>query len=610
MNEELRVLITAEINKLKQGVDNAKKHIGNFKDEVKKASKDVDKNFAAIGTSINNAAKTIGVAVAGAVAGLAGMSAATAEYRNNQAKLKTAFEDAGSSAATATQVYNDLYRVLGDDGQTTEAASHLAKLTNNQQDLSEWVNISKGIYAQFGDSIPIEAMAEGALEASKTGTITAGLTDALVWAGVAEDEFNAKLQACATEQEREALIRTTLNGLYSDAAAKYEENNAKVLAQNEANASLTATMASLGEKMAPVITAFTNFASGALAVVEPYISNLTANLLPVLQGLLDGIISALEIALNWITQHSDAIGIIAGVIGGLVTAIGLYNTVAAVKAAMDAAQVTTLWGLVSAYAAQAAAMIVAIAPYALIVAAIVGVIAIIMNWEEVLQWIKDVWANVSKWVSEKVQAMGEAVGKWFGNMGDAIKNKLDAAKSVVSNAVNAIKEFFNLDAMKNKVLNTFDSLKQGISDKINAAKNAVSNVVNAIKGFFNFKFELPSIPKPSFGISPSGWVIGDLLKGVIPKLSIKWNAMGGVFERPTLTTYGGTLQGLGEAGAEAIVPLEKNTKWLDVIADKLSERHSNQPIVLTVDGKVFAQTSIEAINNLTRQRGSLALNLV
>jgi hypothetical protein len=96
----------------------------------------------------------------------------------------------------------------------------------------------------------------------------------------------------------------------------------------------------------------------------------------------------------------------------------------------------------------------------------------------------------------------------------------------------------------------------------------------------------------------------------VPSLTVDWYAKGGVFDSPTLFGYGGGIGGLGEAGAEAVVPLEKNTKWLDIIADKLAAKQGNQPIVLTVDGKVFAQTSIDAINNLTRQRGSLALNLV
>lgn len=645
MDEKLRVIISAEIDKLKQGVNNAKKQVNNFKDQVKKASKDVDSKFKDLGTSINNALKGVGVAVAGATAALFGMSAATAEYRNNQAKLVTAFEAAGGSAKEATKTYNDLYRVLGDDGQATEAANHLAKLTTNQQDLSEWTNICQGVYATFGDSLPIEGLTEAANETAKTGALTGGLADALNWAGVNEEEFQKKLDATNTEAEREQLIRSTLNGLYSDAAAKYEANNGAVLAQNEAQAKLTSTMASLGEKMAPVVTAFTNFASQALAAVSPYLQDFTTNLLPVLQGLLDGIIVALETSLNWISQHSTTLGVIAGIIGGLVTAIGLYNTVAAVKAAMDAAQVTTLWGLVSAYTAQAAAMIVAIAPYLLIVAAIAAVIAIIVlcvkHWDEIVAAVKKAWEAIKQWTTEavekvvaKVKELFEKISQWFGQIKEKMSNsiqqakeavvnkfqeirsgaveKINGAKTAISNAVSNItsnlKEKFS--SAKESVLGIFDKIRSGLTDKITAAKNAVGNVVNAIKGFFNFKFELPHIPKPSFGISPSGWSVGDLLKGVIPKLSIKWNAMGGVFDKPTIVPYGGSLQGLGEAGTEAIVPLEKNTKWLEIIADKLAARQANTPIVLTVDGKVFAQTSIESINQLTKQTGKLGLALM
>ena len=64
-------------------------------------------------------------------------------------------------------------------------------------------------------------------------------------------------------------------------------------------------------------------------------------------------------------------------------------------------------------------------------------------------------------------------------------------------------------------------------------------------------------------------------------------------------------------GAEAVVPLEKNTEWLDRIAERLNgSMNSNAPIVLQVDGKTFAETSIATINQLTRQTGSLALNIV
>ena len=97
----------------------------------------------------------------------------------------------------------------------------------------------------------------------------------------------------------------------------------------------------------------------------------------------------------------------------------------------------------------------------------------------------------------------------------------------------------------------------------------------------------------------------------VPKFSIDWYAKGGVFDKPTLFSGGGRLGGLGEAGAEAIVPLENNTQWLDKIADKLSSKMgASGPIILQVDGKTFAEASIDSINALTRQRGSLGLNLM
>jgi hypothetical protein len=130
-----------------------------------------------------------------------------------------------------------------------EAAGHLAKLTTNEKELSEWTTICEGVYATFGDSLPIEGLTEAANETAKVGQLTGSLADALNWAGVNEDEFNAKLAACNTEAEREALIRETLTGLYDDAAANYEKNAAGLLAQQEAEAKMADATAELGEAL-------------------------------------------------------------------------------------------------------------------------------------------------------------------------------------------------------------------------------------------------------------------------------------------------------------------------------------------------------------------------
>ena len=630
MNEQLKIIISAEVGKLKQGVQEAKSEIGKFKEQVQQASKNVDDNFKKAGEGIKKGAKTIGVSIAAAGTALLALGASTKDYRAEQAKLTSAFDKAGASADTAKQVYNDLYRVLGESDTSVEAANHLAQMTTNQKELSEWTNICQGVYATFGDSLPIEGLTESANETAKVGQVTGSLADALNWAGISEDEFNGKLAACNTEAEREKLIRETLSKTYDEAAGKYEKTAAKVLAQNEAQAKLQETLGKLGEAVAPVITAFTSFANEALAAVLPYIQQLAEQYGPILQTALEGTAEAVGKTMGFIAEHWEILVGMAAVIGGIAAAIGIYNAVAAVKAAMDAAQVATLGALITAYLAQAAAMLVAIAPYALIVAAIAAVIAIIVlcikHWDDIKAAVAKAW----EFMKEKTKAAVDAVVGFFQNMITSISNKVEEIKSAVSSKFEAIKTGISqkvkaakdavvnvfttmktsmsekISSAKTTILGIFNSIKSGITEKINGAKEAVKTAIDKIKGFFNFKWELPKIKLPHISIKGKF----SLDPPSVPKFSISWNALGGVFDKPTLFSYGNSLQGLGEDGAEAVVPLEKNTQWLDKIAEKLASKQGNIPIVLQVDGKTFAKTSIDSINQLTKQTGSLGLVVI
>lgn len=630
MNEQLKIIISAEIDKLKKGVDNAKKEVSNFKEQTKKASADVEKNFSKMGDGIKKGLKVVATTVAAAGAALIALAASTEEYRNNQAKLTTAFESAGASAETAKNTYNDLYRVMGDSDTAVEAANHLAKLTTNEKELSEWTTICQGVYATFGDSIPIEGLTEAANETAKVGQVTGTLADALNWAGISEDAFNEKLAKCNSESEREKLIRETLNGIYNEAAANYEKNNAQILAQHEAQAKLQETTAKLGEAIQPVITAFTSFAADALAVVVPYIQSLAENYLPQLQSVLEAVSSALATAFEWAVQHKELLAVMGGIILTIVTAIGLYNAVAAVKAAMAAAEVTTVWALVTAYAAQAAAMIVAIAPYVAIVAAIAAVIAIIVvcikHWDEIKEACSKAFAKIKEVVSSAIESvvgffqklLSWVQANWQGLLllivnpfvgafklaydnCEGFRNKVN---TVFSNIKSGITEKVN--GAKTAVTTAFNNIKTGITEKINGARDAVKSAIDKIKGFFNFSWSLPKLKLPRISISGKF----SLNPISVPKFSIAWNKLGGVFDKPTLFDYGGSLQGIGEDGAEAVVPLERNTKWLDRLATMLNEKQGGgRPIILQVDGKTFAQISVDSINDLTRQTGNLPLKL-
>lgn len=115
-------------------------------------------------------------------------------------------------------------------------------------------------------------------------------------------------------------------------------------------------------------------------------------------------------------------------------------------------------------------------------------------------------------------------------------------------------------ALWGKITAAANGIKERFMSPINTLKDKVRGVIDKIKGFFSFKVSAPHIPLPHFSISPSGWKLSDLLKGVRPSLGISWYAKGGIFDRPTL------VPGLGEAGPEAVIPLDTLWKKMETFA--------------------------------------------
>lgn len=276
-----------QLNECKAELKSTKTQVEKTTDSLEKSSNSWDK----IGSAVGKAGKAIGTGVAamGAAIGAAataflGLAESTREARENMGKLEAGFTTAGHSAEDAKNTYTELYGILGDDGQATEAAAHLAQLTNNEQELATWTDIATGVYATFGDSLPIENLTEAANETAKTGQITGGLADALNWAGVSEDEFQSKLDACTTEQERQALITETLNGLYSDAAEAYREVNGDIIEAQKATANLNSAMAALGAIAEPIVTKLKQLAADLLQQITPFVELIGTGLTGALEG--------------------------------------------------------------------------------------------------------------------------------------------------------------------------------------------------------------------------------------------------------------------------------------------------------------------------------------
>ena len=268
------------INKVKKDIKDIGKDGGSSAkgiDKVTKSLNDVKKASGHAKQGVEKAMGGIKKSVLSAVKAVATLALATAslsegmEFGKLQGKLNAAFQSAGSSAAQATKTFKELYRFLGDSDRAVETAQNLARVTTSEKELAEWTKILQGVYATMGDAIPVETLAESVNETAQVAKVTGTLADALNWMGISEDAVNNQLATMNTAHEREAYLRSLLNGLYSDAAIIYEHNSKAILDYNQAQANLKIQLADVATKIMPLITAFTNMAAVVLGVLKPAI---------------------------------------------------------------------------------------------------------------------------------------------------------------------------------------------------------------------------------------------------------------------------------------------------------------------------------------------------
>ena len=265
MNEELRIVISADNTQANNGIKKTKEELKKLQEQQEKSKKYIADTMAAV----KKGAAVAIAAVTATVAAMAALGQQALENQKNIGRLTTAFEGLGSSAKQAKQTYSELYGFLGDGQTATEAANLLAQITTNTEDLTQWTRILQGAYATFPDSLPVEALAEATNETIKTGVVTGNLADAVNWLGVSEDAVNEQLATLNSTTEREAYLRGLLNDLYGTAADNYAKNNKEVIQHNKSQANLQTTLASLSKALTPMLTALNNLATVLLTTLTP-----------------------------------------------------------------------------------------------------------------------------------------------------------------------------------------------------------------------------------------------------------------------------------------------------------------------------------------------------
>lgn len=574
---------------------NANKAIQDTTDKAQDSEQQVSDAFAKIGGVAGKIASGIGIAGAAIGGAFIATIESTREYRKEMNMLESAFETAGHSSKSAKDTYSELNAVLGDSGQAIEASQHLAKIAENEQDLSTWTNIATGVYSEFGEAIPIESLAEASLETQKSGELTGALVDALVWAGHSEEEFQKKLDACATEQERQDLIMNTLNDTYKDAAKTYKETNKDVLDAEKANEKLADAFAKIGEIGEPILTAIKEKIAELMEIAIPKIEDF---------------INKIKDATQWVKDNEQTIQTWVGIILGATVAIGTFLLILNWGSIMTAAA-KAISTVRTAILAMNAAMLAN--PIGLVVALIAGLVAtFIYLWNNVdgfrAFWIK-AWDTIKASASKAWEAIKTAlgnIGTWFKekfnqvlkagkDAWQGIKNAWNGAKSFFSGIWNGIKSVFgsvgswfsntfrkawtNIKSVFSGWGSFFSGLWTSIKSKFSSIGTSIgSSMGKAVKSGMNSVIStIEKTINKGIGLINSAIKLANKLPtvnvGTVPKLSLPRLAEGGVLKQGQV----GLLEG---SGAEAVVPLEKNTQWIDKVAAQFEGKMADSSVLI------------------------------
>ena len=229
-------------------------------------------------------------------------------------------------------------------------------------------------------------------------------------------------------------------------------------------------------------------------------------------------------------------------------------------------------------------------------------------WNGIKNTISTVWNTISTIVSTAVNTVKSVISTvWNGiktvtssvwaGIKALVTGDINGVKSAVSTAVNAVKTTVSSvwNSIKSATSSTWNAIKTAISTPINSAINVVKSAIDKIKGFFNFSWSLPKLAMPHPYISGKF----SLNPPQVPKFGISWYKTGAIMDGDTIFGMNGnTLLGGGEAGKEAILPLEpfyvRLGNMLDTKLAQLTDAVQNVVVYVTclIDGEEITTRQI------------------
>lgn len=233
-------------------------------------------------------------------------------------------------------------------------------------------------------------------------------------------------------------------------------------------------------------------------------------------------------------------------------------------------------------------------------------------------------------ISEYFEEHGNlSVAGFFKGLSDSVKNAGQWLKENVTDPiVNWVKSLFGIHSPSTVFaeigMNCMAGLTDGISKKVGPVleklgdlKKKIFSVADRLKEAFSFEWKMPSLRLPHLSVEwdPVDNVLARFFGvSAFPRLSVSWFARGGILDGAQIFgRMGSTLLGGGERGREAVLPLEQNTGWMDMIAERVVSLLSmesggdvNATIYLTLDGDVLERFVVRGLRSRARATGNPA----
>lgn len=509
-------------------------------EDVEDAAKDADDALEEAGDSASSFADHLkaDILVEGIkeiVSGIKDLNEETKEYRKIMGTLETSSEAAGYSAEETSEAFSQLYGALGDDQSAATTTANLQAIGASQKDINSLISSAVGAWAKYGDSIPIDGLAESINETIRAGQVTGTFADVLNWgskegetfgvmlkenteeneewnkavqdASSAEDFFNLALQDAETQADRTNLVLQAMadQGL-SDVGDAWYSNNKDIVDANNAQLEFTKKAAELSERVQPVLTAVQEGINGILQAILDATAGIDMD---TIVGYVQSFFDAVSNVVSFLIENKEIVIGVIGAIGLALTALKIVEFVQSV--------ISGISEISSALSFLAIAGIVAL---------IAVLVLIVTKGEEIKAWL----AGFNEWLqgvfaTDWTEVFGPVLGNVLNGFFSLLKGIWDGVYQVLNGVIDFIQGIFtgNWEQAWSGVQQIISGVWSYITGLITGACDLIEGILLGLDSWLQgvFKTDWTEIFGPG---------LGDIINAFMRNVENTWNAIKQIFQ--------------------------------------------------------------------------------